>query len=142
MHLFDPPDAMRSVDRGVSIDYYLKNAAEKVTIDILDAQGQVVNTLQRRRARRKAKSPRRRRREEESFRAPAPRVAVKAGMNRFVWDMRYADAKDFPKMILWAGSTRGPLALPGTYQVRPDGVGRTTQRRVVRDLARTRTCPA
>ena len=39
---------MRSVDRGVPIDYFLKSAAEKVTIEILDAKGQVVNSLQRR----------------------------------------------------------------------------------------------
>ncbi len=45
-------------------------------------------------------------------------------MNRFVWDMRYAGAKDFPNMILWAGSTRGPLAAPGSYQVRLTAVGR------------------
>ena len=46
-------------------------------------------------------------------------------MNRFVWDMRYAGAKDFPNMILWAGSTRGPLAPPGTYQVRLTASGET-----------------
>ena len=46
-------------------------------------------------------------------------------MNRFVWDMRYASAKDFPNMIMWAGSTRGPLAPPGTYQVRLTASGET-----------------
>jgi hypothetical protein len=46
------------------------------------------------------------------------RVGTAAGMNRFVWDMRYADARDFPGMILWAANTRGPLAPPGRYQVR------------------------
>jgi hypothetical protein len=50
---------------------------------------------------------------------------MKAGMNRFVWDMRYANAKDFPNMILWAGSTRGPMAPPGTYQVRLNAAGET-----------------
>ena len=39
-------------------------------------------------------------------------------MNRFVWDLRYADAVTFPKMILWAGSARGPMAIPGTYTVK------------------------
>jgi hypothetical protein len=53
------------------------------------------------------------------------RVPVKAGMNRFAWDMRYAGAKDFPNMILWAGSTRGPLAPPGTYQARLTAAGET-----------------
>ena len=36
-------------------------------------------------------------------------------MNRFVWDMHYPDATTFPGLIMWAGSTRGPLIVPGTY---------------------------
>lgn len=117
VHLFDPPDVTRSVDRGVPVDYLLKADADKVTIDILDAQGQSVNSytgVPEVAGAKPAGAPS----GEESFRPPAARVAVKAGMNRFVWDMRYAGAKDFPNMILWAGSTRGPLAPPGTYQVR------------------------
>ena len=45
--------------------------------------------------------------DEESFRPPAARVPVKAGMNRFVWDMRYAGAKDFPNMICGPGARAG-----------------------------------
>src|SRR6185436_17624571 len=37
--LFKPGDAMRSVSRGVAVDYYLKQAADKVTIEIADEQG-------------------------------------------------------------------------------------------------------
>lgn len=40
------------------------------------------------------------------------------GMNRFVWNMMYEDAKSFKGMIMWAGSTRGPRAVPGTYKVK------------------------
>ncbi|MEM7658653.1 MAG: glycosyl hydrolase [Bacteroidota bacterium] len=43
---------------------------------------------------------------------------MEAGMNRFIWNMRYADAKKFDGMILWWGSTSGPQAVPGTYKVR------------------------
>jgi hypothetical protein len=124
VHLFDPPDAVRSVDRGVPVDYYLKSAAEKVSIEILDASGQVVNGYSGvpvKEGDKPAAPPS----EEEFFRAPAARVAVKAGMNRFVWDMRCANAKDFPNMILWAGSTRGPMAPPATYQVRLTAAGQT-----------------
>jgi hypothetical protein len=39
-------------------------------------------------------------------------------MNRFTWDMRYPNAHDFPGLIMWAGSTRGPVAPPGRYQVK------------------------
>ena len=58
--------------------------------------------------------------EESDFFGPgAPaRVTTDVGLNRFVWDMRYAEATRFPGMILWAGETRGPRIMPGSYQVR------------------------
>jgi photosystem II stability/assembly factor-like uncharacterized protein len=57
---------------------------------------------------------------EELFsRAPRPlRVPNKAGMNNFGWNMRYPDAARFDGMIMWAGSVTGPMAPPGTYNVR------------------------
>jgi len=118
VHLFEPPKAIRGISRGVSIDYMLKTASDKVTIEILDAQGAVVNTYDGTSEKDAAKTDAAPAAEEEGPRRQAPRVATKAGMNRFVWDMRYANAKDFPGLIMWAGSTRGPLALPGKYQVR------------------------
>lgn len=48
----------------------------------------------------------------------ASRVSTDAGLNRFVWDMRYQDATRFPGLILWAGDVRGPRVAPGLYQVR------------------------
>ncbi len=117
VHLFEPAGAIRSVDRGVAIDYYLKAAADKVTLDILDAQGQVVRTFTGvpEAGKKPDEAPAE---EDEGPRRPAPKVTTKAGMNRFVWDLRYPNATEFPKMILWAGSVRGPLAPPGSYQAR------------------------
>ena len=46
-------------------------------------------------------------------RQPAPRVANKAGLNTFAWNLRYPDASTFENMILWAGGTQGPVAPPG-----------------------------
>ncbi len=54
-----------------------------------------------------------------------PRVSTDAGLNRFVWNMRYADAVRFPGMILWAGDTRGPRIVPGTYNVKLTADGQT-----------------
>jgi len=51
-------------------------------------------------------------------RAPPPRVANKAGLNMFAWNLRYPDPSVFENMILWAGSIAGPVVLPGTYVVR------------------------
>ena len=51
-------------------------------------------------------------------RPPPPRVANKAGLNTFAWNLRYPDASVFENMILWAGGTSGPMVLPGTYTAR------------------------
>jgi hypothetical protein len=57
--------------------------------------------------------------EEGPRRAPRPpRVANKAGLNMFAWNLRYADASTFDDIILWAGGTQGPGVPPGTYRVR------------------------
>ena len=55
----------------------------------------------------------------------APPVTMDVGLNRFIWDTRYADAVRFPGMILWAGETRGPKIAPGTYQVKLTVDGKT-----------------
>lgn len=47
--------------------------------------------------------------------APLP---AEAGLNRFVWDMRYPDAERVPGAVLWGGTTEGPTAVPGIYQVK------------------------
>jgi len=51
-------------------------------------------------------------------RALQPHDEVRAGMNRFVWNLRYPEASRFQGMIFWAGGTQGPVAVPGTYKVR------------------------
>lgn len=53
------------------------------------------------------------------------RVSTDVGLNRFVWDLRYAEAVRFPGMILWAGETRGPRVAPGNYQVKLTVDGKT-----------------
>ncbi|MDQ3949607.1 MAG: hypothetical protein M3282_04610, partial [Gemmatimonadota bacterium] len=49
---------------------------------------------------------------------PVPRAPNRAGVNNFVWNMRYPDASSIQGLIMWAASTQGPLAPPGNYQVR------------------------
>jgi photosystem II stability/assembly factor-like uncharacterized protein len=73
---------------------------------------------------------------------PPARVAAQAGMNRFIWNMRYPDATTFPGIILWAGSMTGPLAAPGTYQVRLTVDGKTqTQSFAIKKDPRLDTTP-
>jgi photosystem II stability/assembly factor-like uncharacterized protein len=123
--LFKPGDAMRSVSRGVAIDYYLKQPADTVTIEILDSQGKTIKTFTGTPPPAAQTTTAAAPSAEETFRPPPARVAVKQGLNRFVWDTRYPDAKDFPGLIMWAGSVRGPAAPPGQYQVRLTAAGAT-----------------
>ena len=141
--LFDPSDAIRSVSPNVTIDYYLKQAADKVTIEILDADDKAITTFTGTpgpaggRGGGRGEAPAAGDDEEGGGRgAPAPRVGVAAGMNRFTWDLRYPSARDFPGLILWAGSTRGPISPPGRYKVRltAAGVSKTQEFAIVRNL--------
>lgn len=57
--------------------------------------------------------------------APAPNdppdtqlLSADAGLNRFVWDLRYPGMERFDDLIMWADMREGPLAVPGRYRVR------------------------
>ena len=57
--------------------------------------------------------------DDEGFGRPSERpLPTEAGLNRFVWDLRYEGASRVPHSPLWAGNTDGPIAVPGKYQVR------------------------
>ena len=101
---------------GAVINYWLKSRPQgEVTLEFLDGAGKTVNQF----SSRAPVVPQGPPPEEEEFRAPPPaRVNASAGMNRFVWNLRYPDATSFPGMILWAGSLTGPRVPPGTYTVR------------------------
>ena len=135
--LFKPAGAVRSVSRGVSLDYFLKSAADKLTIEILDAQGAVIRTFDGAPPTEKEAPTPAPDSGDDNPRPPAPRPAAKQGMNRFTWDMRYPNARDFPGLIMWAGSTRGPQAPPGQYSVRlsANGVTRTQSFSITRNAA-------
>ncbi|MBV9110420.1 MAG: glycosyl hydrolase, partial [Gemmatimonadetes bacterium] len=120
--LYRPADAVRT--RGVTVYYALPRRADRVTLDFLDAQGRVIHSF----SGTPADSARAGRPagggddDEEDEDAPArprdPKLAVKAGLNRFTWDLRYPGAEDFPGLVLWAARLVGPRAAPGTYRVR------------------------
>jgi len=40
------------------------------------------------------------------------------GFNRYVWNLRYAEAKKFEGLVLWGGGTDGPRVPPGAYSAR------------------------
>ena len=114
--LFKPGDAIHSAESAM-IEYWLKKPAKSMTLDILDGTGKVIRTYQGivPKAGKDAKDDEEE--EDPSHRGPTgPSMA--AGLDRFAWDLRYEGVVKFPGMILWGATTNGPMALPGTYQVR------------------------
>ncbi|HEV2495558.1 MAG TPA: hypothetical protein VG204_21070 [Terriglobia bacterium] len=101
---------------GAIIDYYLKSAHRDVKLEILDAKGQLVREYS---SLEKPPEPRRPPVITAHWIHPPALLPGNAGMNRFVWDLRYGSppslAKAGPESFF---SSRGPMALPGSYQVR------------------------
>ena len=56
--------------------------------------------------------------EEDKALDPGPWIPMRAGVNRFVWDLRYPGAKRLRGNKTGEEAERGPLVLPGTYRVR------------------------
>ena len=100
---------------GAVIYYYLKQAPKgETTIEILDAAGNMI---------RKYSSNKMEPLEEPldpDDKKPEKQVKAEAGLNRFLWDLRYEGASRVPDYYLfeYKDGARGPLAVPGQYQVR------------------------
>jgi photosystem II stability/assembly factor-like uncharacterized protein len=97
---------------GAIVYYWLKDKANKVTVEFRDSTGRTVRSFSSDEAPPAAGGGGRR--GVAGDRPPTNTV----GMNTFSWNLREADATTFPGMILWAGVTTGPLVLPGNYTVR------------------------
>ena len=102
---------------GAVIYYYLKDAPKagsETKIEILDASGNLI---------RKYSSMEYHSLEEPldpDEKKPEKQIKPDAGLNRFVWDLRYEEARRVPGYYLWeyGSGARGPVAVPGKYQVR------------------------
>jgi hypothetical protein len=124
VHLFDPVDAIRGVDPGVQVFYYLKNDVDSLTLEFLDASGTVIQRFAGSRA--DTARPRQPSQAEFFFGGGPPRrPAVKAGSQSYVWNLRYPGYTDFEGRIFWAAGNFGPVAVPGRYQVRLSAGGVT-----------------
>src|SRR5262249_54417352 len=112
VRLFPPRDAVRTrragfgrgaagvgqnPPAGAQVTYSLPTTQD-VTLEVLDARGTVVKSVSS---------------------ADRNGPASTPGWHRYVWDMRYADAHAIDGGThLAGGNLRGPIAVPGTYQVR------------------------
>lgn len=110
--LFQPSDAIRGV-YNAKIQYYLKEKADSVTIEITDSKGLLVGQFTG---------------THETYK-PDPDLpwwrrrgstdpTTAQGLNEFTWDLRYPGAVTFDGMIIWSAQPeRGPKAPPGDYRV-------------------------
>ncbi len=100
---------------GVALDFYLNSATtDEVTLEVLTNSGELVRRYSTRDTAPAlpADAPL-----ADDWLVPQPVLRAKAGMNRFVWDLRYAA----PSISRGGGDPSpllGPQVLPGTYQVR------------------------
>ncbi|MFN2635999.1 MAG: WD40/YVTN/BNR-like repeat-containing protein [Gemmatimonadaceae bacterium] len=101
-------------DPAVAADSIRADSLRAARNDSLRRAGVAPDTATRLEARSEETAPD----EGPTRRPPPPRVANKAGLNMFAWNLRYPDVSTFENMILWAGGTSGPVVLPGTYSVR------------------------
>jgi hypothetical protein len=118
-HLFRPRPAVRSVNQGV-IDYYLNAPVDKITVQVLDGNGQLVRSFEGTAEDDKKKDGAPGGDDDSEFGPPRTKPPTRtAGINRFTWDLRYPGAKTFEGLIMWgARPEQGPLAPPGEYHVR------------------------
>ena len=88
---------------GVMIHYYLKDTTKAtVALEILEMNGELIKKF--------STKPDKKAKDED--------LKITKGMNKFVWNMRYANAEGFDGLIMWAGSLTGPKAMPGKYKAR------------------------
>jgi len=129
IHVYQPYYAVRNVQEAV-FSYYLKDTTSPLTVDILDAAGNPVQSFKGITHRSTADSLAEAREEEEfGYGKRQQPPSIKPGINTFTWDLRYPAPAFFPGMILWgANPLQGPLAPPGKYQVRFTAGGRTRTR--------------
>jgi hypothetical protein len=118
----------RNPPGGAAVFFYLKSAPDSATnvrLDFLDGRDSIVRSF------------------TPKPKSPTDSLKVRAGMNRFVWNLRYSDASRFQGMIFWAGGTAGPVAVPGNYRVRLTvGDWSETREFAVRGDPRVKTTPA
>jgi photosystem II stability/assembly factor-like uncharacterized protein len=131
-HLFKPAQALKmhypeQVERrlpvgdnppaGAVIYYYLKDKPaddEEITLEVLGADGKPVRRLSNRKDKDDVEQPAEWTDREKS----ADTLPDDAGANRFVWDLRHQDPEKIPGAFYGDDGPKGPLVMPGRYQLR------------------------
>jgi photosystem II stability/assembly factor-like uncharacterized protein len=116
-----PLDEGKNAPNGVLVNYYLKETPkEELKLQFLTMNNDTIITFSSKKDL-KGEPFKVSKDFYENPDAPKPNsVSTTAGLNRFVWNMRYADATEIQgeKAPMWAGNTTGPKVVPGQYKVR------------------------
>jgi hypothetical protein len=118
------PNEAENPPAGAILYYYVKaDQKDPITLDIVDAQKKVIRHYASR-EKKKDGPPDEGADEGEAEDSP-DHPGTKAGMHRFVWDLRYNMPELVPTAIFDMGKPGAPLALPGTYEARLTVGGKT-----------------
>lgn len=105
---------------GVMIHYYLKDTTKTTaSLEIMEMNGTLIKKY--------ATKPDKKAKDEQ--------LAIKPGMNKFIWNMRYPDAEGFDGLIMWGANLRGPKAVPGKYKAKltVNGNAQETEFEILKD---------
>jgi len=110
---------------GAIVYFYLRAKPmpkQAVTLEFLDSNGKVVRRFS-------SLKPQEKEQQEviPALKKSGHQLPAKAGLNRFVWDLRYEDAAKIDNYNLYEyeSGLHGPLAEPGDYQVKLTAAGKT-----------------
>jgi photosystem II stability/assembly factor-like uncharacterized protein len=127
LHFPDQVDRKRPVGdnppKGAVLYYYLKAkpaAKEEITLDVFNSQGKHVRGLSNLQGNKNEQPP-----EWPDQERPSNLLPADAGLNRFAWDFREDSPVQIPGAFYEGDPPRGPLVLPGSYQVKLTVKGKT-----------------
>jgi hypothetical protein len=128
-YLYTPFYAVRNVQDAV-FQYYLRDTTTDLKLEILDVQGQLVQSFTGRAHQSTADSLAEvQEAEEYGYDRRQQPPSIKKDLNTFTWDLRYPPPAFFKGIVLWSASPfHGPLAPPGKYQVRLTAGGQVLTR--------------
>ncbi|HEY8292444.1 MAG TPA: glycosyl hydrolase, partial [Thermomicrobiales bacterium] len=110
-------DAGQNPPDGAVIYYHLREKpAGEVMLTFLDADGKEIKAYRSKPDDEQAAQAEKKKNNRGA--ADEKAVSKEAGLNRFIWNMRYPDARNVENAIYRSSGVTGPLAPPGTYQVR------------------------
>jgi photosystem II stability/assembly factor-like uncharacterized protein len=122
---------------GMVIYYHLPETVSDstaLTLEILDEKGNLVRKISSKR--------------DPDFKSypggpsPEPVIAVKKGVNRFVWNLRYPTVPGIPTAYI-ESSYAGHKAIPGTYTLRlSDGTTTAEAKAIIKDVPGYNLTPA